>query len=137
MSNAGGGDADGPVQYDEDGKPVQGGVGVGLVPGRLPNRGNGPQSVAGQSFAGQSVRTGHGAGKSPHRGGGGSINRAGFSVAERELQNTDKAIVNLMKEHNKLKRRLEMIQQPDFLLNLKRDLKTTQEEIKQQEKLKR
>lgn len=75
--------------------------------------------------------------RSPNRGGVGSINRANFTVAERELQNTDKAIVNLMKEHNKLKRRLEMIQQPDFLLNLKRDLKTTQEEIKQQEKLKR
>jgi len=92
--------------------------------------------VAGQSIAGNSVRTGKNA--SPQgRGGPGSVNRGGVSVAERELQNTDKAIVNLMKEHNKLKRRLEMIQQPDFLLNLKRDLKTTQEEIKQQEKLKR
>ena len=38
------------------------------------------------------------------------MNRGGVSsVAERELQNTDKAIVNLMKEHNKLKKRLEMI----------------------------
>ena len=42
-----------------------------------------------------------------------------------------------MKEHNKLKKRLELIQQPDFLINLKKDLKTTEEEIKQQEKLKR
>ena len=31
-------------------------------------------------------------------------------LAERELANTDKAIVNLMKEHNKLKKRLELIQ---------------------------
>lgn len=30
-----------------------------------------------------------------------------------------------------------MIQQPNFLVNLKRDIKTTQDEIKQQEKLKR
>ena len=59
--------------------------------------------------------------------------RGGMSVAEREIQTTDKAIVNLMKEHAKLKKRLDMIQQPDFLMNLKRDLKTTQEEIKQQE----
>lgn len=43
-------------------------------------------------------------------GRGGSINRGGITVAEREIQNTDKAIVNLMKEHNKLKKRLEMIQ---------------------------
>ena len=58
-------------------------------------------------------------------------------MAERELQNTDKAIINLTKEHSKLKKRLEMIQQPNFLVNLKRDIKTTQDEIKQQEKLKR
>lgn len=30
-----------------------------------------------------------------------------------------------------------MISQPDFLVNLKRDLRTSEEEIKQQEKLKR
>ena len=59
------------------------------------------------------------------------------TVAEREVQIADKAIVNLMKEHNKLKKRLELVQQPDFLINLKRDLRTTEEEIKQQEKLKR
>jgi hypothetical protein len=58
-------------------------------------------------------------------------------VAEKEIQNTDKAIINLMKEHAKLKKRLELVQQPDFLVNLKKDLKTTEEEIKQQEKLKR
>ena len=38
-----------------------------------------------------------------------NVRGGGASVAEREIQNTDKAIVNLMKEHNKLKRRLEMI----------------------------
>jgi hypothetical protein len=58
-------------------------------------------------------------------------------VADREIQNTDKAIINLMKEHAKLKKRLELVQQPDFLVNLKKDLRTTEEEIKQQEKLKR
>jgi hypothetical protein len=42
-----------------------------------------------------------------------------------------------MKEHNKLKRRLEVVSQPDYLVNLKRDLRITEEEIKQQEKLKR
>jgi hypothetical protein len=52
-------------------------------------------------------------------------------ITDKETQNMDKAIVNLMKEHNKLKKRLELIQQPDFLINLKRDLKTTEEEIKQ------
>ena len=44
------------------------------------------------------------------------------TIAEREVQIADKAIVNLMKEHNKLKKRLELVQQPDFLLNLKKDL---------------
>jgi len=36
-----------------------------------------------------------------------------------------------------LRRRLEIIQQPNFLSNLKRDLRITEEEIQQQEKLKR
>ncbi len=49
----------------------------------------------------------------------------------------DKATMSLMKEHEKLKRRLKLIMQPDFLVNLKRDLRVTEEEIKQQEKLKR
>lgn len=35
-----------------------------------------------------------------------------------------------MKEHDKLKKRLEIIQQPNFLVNLKRDLRITEEEIK-------
>ena len=74
VSNAGGGGgtsmqgdvyAAGNVTYDEEGKPVQGGVGVGLVPGNLPNRGIGG-SVAGRSAAGQSMRTGKNG--SPERG---------------------------------------------------------------------
>ncbi len=123
----------GDVTIDETGRPIQGGVGSGLVPGHLPQsqKGLGAQSNAGQSQIGQSVRGGGGGYNQSPNGRGASMNRGGASVAERELQNTDKAIVNLMKEHNKLKKRLEMIQQPDFLLNLKRDLKTTQEEIKQ------
>ena len=32
------------------------------------------------------------------------------NAAEKEFLNADKAIVNLMKEHNKLKKRLELIQ---------------------------
>ena len=32
------------------------------------------------------------------------------TIAEREVQIADKAIVNLMKEHNKLKKRLELVQ---------------------------
>ena len=53
------------------------------------------------------------------------------------VANTDKATISLMKEHEKLKRRLKKITQPDYLVNLKRDLRATEEEIKQQEKLKR
>jgi hypothetical protein len=53
------------------------------------------------------------------------------------VANTDKATLSLMKEHEKLKRRLKKITQPDYLVNLKRDLRATEEEIKQQEKLKR
>lgn len=34
-----------------------------------------------------------------------------------------------MKEHEKLKKRLKLIMQPDFLVNLKRDLRVTEEEI--------
>ena len=52
------------------------------------------------------------------------------SVADTTNPTTDKAIINLMKEHAKLKKRLEIIQQPDFLINLKKDLRTTEEEIK-------
>jgi hypothetical protein len=42
-----------------------------------------------------------------------------------------------MKEHEKLKKRLKKIMQPDYLVNLKKELRATEEEIKQQEKLKR
>ena len=39
VSNQGDGAAAAGVAYDEEGRPVQGGVGAGLVPGALPNRG--------------------------------------------------------------------------------------------------
>ena len=45
-----GGDDIGSVMYDEAGRPVQGGVGSGLVPGSVQHRaaaGHGSQSVAG------------------------------------------------------------------------------------------
>lgn len=91
------------MAIDESGRPVQGGVGAGLVPGSVQHR-----AAAGghgnQSMYGQSTRTN----KNLSPGARSNI-RGGVSVAEREIQNTDKAIVNLMKEHNKLKRRLEMI----------------------------
>ena len=52
VSNAGGSSMLGDdLVYDEQGRPVQGGVGVGLVPGNLPNKGYG----GGQSNAGGSV----------------------------------------------------------------------------------
>ena len=39
--------------------------------------------------------------------------KGGYSVhvqvADKEIQNTDKAIINLMKEHAKLKKRLELV----------------------------
>ena len=51
-SNYGGGvsnqgDDIGNVTIDEAGRPIHGGVGSGLVPGSLPNKGLGAQSVAG------------------------------------------------------------------------------------------
>lgn len=46
------------------------------------------------------------------------------------MQYADKATMSLMKEHEKLKKRLKLIMQPDFLVNLKRDLRVTEEEIK-------
>ena len=52
-----------------------------------------------------------------------------------EIQNTDKAIQNLIREHQKVKRRLEEVQNPDFLLNLKKNIRTTEKEIKDHEKL--
>lgn len=42
-------------------------------------------------------------------GGKGAFN-VHTQVADREIQNTDKAIINLIKEHAKLKKRLEMVQ---------------------------
>ena len=110
VMNAAGQD-DSAMTIDENGNPVRGGVGAGLVPGNLPKKGpGGAKSVAGQSMAGKSGRlnaspTGRSlAGNRSVAGGVG-----GLSLAEQNIQTTDKAIVNLMKEYNKLKKRLEMI----------------------------
>ena len=54
---------------------------------------------------------------------------------EKEIQNTDKAISNLIKEHQRLKRRLEEVQSPDFLINLKKNIRNAEKEIKDYEKL--
>ena len=42
-----------------------------------------------------------------------------LKAAEQEIANTDKAVANLMREHTKLKRRLEEVRNPDYLINLK------------------
>lgn len=69
------------------------------------------QSVAGRSTAGASK---HGSEASRVR------------AADQEILNTDKAVGNLMREHAKLKRRLEEVQNPEFLINLKRQYKETE-----------
>ena len=108
MNSAGQDDA--AMTIDENGNPVRGGVGAGLVPGNLPKKGaGGAKSVAGQSMAGKSGRmnaspTGRSLAGNRSVAGGVSV-----SLGEQNLQTTDKAIVNLMKEYNKLKKRLEMI----------------------------
>ena len=66
-----------------------------------------------------------------------TVSKAYYNIKEVEATHTDKAIVQLMKEHNKLKKRLDVVSQPDYLINLKRDLRITEEEMKQQERLKR
>jgi hypothetical protein len=51
---------------------------------------------------------------SPTNDGVSMSQKAGYSmhvqIADKEIQNTDKAIINLMKEHAKLKKRLELVQ---------------------------
>ena len=97
------------MTIDENGNPVRGGVGAGLVPGNLPKKGpGGAKSVAGQSMAGKSGRMN--ASPTGRSLAGNRSVAGGISLAEQNLQTTDKAIVNLMKEYNKLKKRLEMIQ---------------------------
>ena len=48
------------------------------------------------------------------------------------MVNDAKIVRNLEKERDKLKRRLDKIKEPDFLLGLKKELRVTKEEIKQQ-----
>ena len=66
---------------------------------------------------------------------GSSRGSARIKAAEHEMINSDKAIVNLLREHGNLKRRLEEVQNPEFLISLKRQLKETEEEIQRQQKL--
>lgn len=58
-------------------------------------------------------------------------NRSSIQGGEGQSLYADKATMSLMKEHEKLKKRLKLITQPDFLVNLKRDLRVTEDEIKQ------
>ena len=73
------GDDIGNVTIDESGRPIQGGVGSGLVPGSVAGR----AGAGAQSNAGTSIRGGNN--RSPNGRGNLSINRGGVSVAEREL----------------------------------------------------
>ena len=54
---------------------------------------------------------------------------------QKEIENTDKAIKNLIQEHLRVKKRLEEVQSPDFLLNLKMSIKGSEKEIQEYEKL--
>ena len=88
----------GPLQ-SQDG---HGGGGAVTVAGGSSVGGGGAGGAAG--LVDRSVKN-----ASPH---GGRSYAAAYNkgqLGERELANTDKAIVNLMKEHNKLKKRLELI----------------------------
>jgi len=53
---------------------------------------------------------------------------------EKEIQNTDKAIQNLVREHQRLRRRLEEVQSPDFLLNMKKSIRAAEKDIKDYER---
>jgi len=58
-----------------------------------------------------------------------------IKTRQKEIENTDKAIKNLIKEHSRVKRRLDEVQSPDFLLNLKMSIKSSEKEIAEYEKL--
>jgi chromosome segregation ATPase len=58
-------------------------------------------------------------------------------AADREVVTIEKNASTLVKEHNKLKKRLEEVQNPEFVTNLKRQLKNADEEIKSKEKQKK
>ena len=62
--------------------------------------------------------------------GGETKGQTRIKAADQEIINTDKAVSNLLKEHSKLKRRLEEVQNPEFLIDLKKALKETDDEIK-------
>jgi hypothetical protein len=60
-----------------------------------------------------------------------------LKAADQEILNTDKAVGNLLREHTKLKRRLDEVRDPEFLINLKKQLKDTEDDIQRQHKLKK
>lgn len=74
--------------------------------------------------------------QSPSRHGGESTTNR-IRAADQEIVNTDKAVSNLLREHTKLRRRLEEVRNPEFLIGLKRQLKETEDEIVQQQKLRK
>lgn len=43
-----------------------------------------------------------------------------LKAADQEIANTDKAVSNLLREHTKLKRRLDEVRDPEFLITLKK-----------------
>lgn len=70
--------------------------------------------------------------------GGGDLERPGsqkIRTRQKEIENTDKAILNLVKEHQRVHKRLEEVQSPDFMLNLKKGIKNSEKEIKEYEKM--
>ena len=52
-------------------------------------------------------------------------------LTDRDMANDVKILRNLQTERDKLRKRLSQVKEPDFLLNLKKELRTTQDEIKQ------
>ena len=58
-----------------------------------------------------------------------------IKTRQKEIENTDKAIKNMVKEHQRVKKRLEEVQSPDFLLNLKMSIKSSEKQMKDYEKL--
>ena len=54
---------------------------------------------------------------------------------EKEIQNTDKAIANLVREHQRVKKRLQEVQSPEFLMNLKQNIRNAEKEMKEYEKM--
>jgi cysteinyl-tRNA synthetase len=60
---------------------------------------------------------------------GESVGSTRVRAADQEILNTDKAVQNLLKEHTKLRKRLEEVQNPEFLIDLKKQLKEVEIQI--------